>query len=87
MWLQKQLLLKAKPRGFHLITDEVLRQLPELATINVGMLNIFIAIFSFALAFAFLSSPTGLSDSMTGAEKLFISGYANSVTPNLWNAA
>ncbi|MEI7726001.1 MAG: sodium-translocating pyrophosphatase [Bacteroidota bacterium] len=35
-----------------------------------GMLNIFIAIFSFALAFAFLSSPTGLTESMTGAEKL-----------------
>ena len=26
-------------------------------------------------------------DPTTGAEKLFISGYANSVTPNLWNAA
>ncbi len=26
-------------------------------------------------------------DPMTGAEKLFISGYANSVTPNLWNVA
>ncbi len=35
-----------------------------------GMLNIFIAVFSFALAFAFLSSPTGLTDSMTGVEKL-----------------
>jgi K(+)-stimulated pyrophosphate-energized sodium pump len=35
-----------------------------------GMLNIFIAIFSFALAFAFLSSPTGLTESMTGEEKL-----------------
>ncbi len=35
-----------------------------------GMLNIFIAIFSFALAFAFLSSPTGLTDSMSGEEKL-----------------
>jgi K(+)-stimulated pyrophosphate-energized sodium pump len=35
-----------------------------------GMLNIFIAIFSFALAFAFLSSPTGLTESMTGSEKL-----------------
>jgi K(+)-stimulated pyrophosphate-energized sodium pump len=35
-----------------------------------GMLNIFIAIFSFALAFAFLSSPTGLEDSMSPAEKL-----------------
>ncbi len=35
-----------------------------------GMLNIFIAIFSFALAFAFLSSPTGLTESMSAAEKL-----------------
>jgi K(+)-stimulated pyrophosphate-energized sodium pump len=35
-----------------------------------GMLNIFIAIFSFALAFAFLSSPTGLVDSMSPEEKL-----------------
>lgn len=26
-------------------------------------------------------------DPTTGAEKLFISGYANSVTPNLWNTA
>ncbi len=35
-----------------------------------GMLNIFIAIFSFALAFAFLSSPTGLVDTMSPDEKL-----------------
>jgi K(+)-stimulated pyrophosphate-energized sodium pump len=35
-----------------------------------GMLNIFIAIFSFALAFAFLSSPTGLVDSMSADEKM-----------------
>jgi len=26
-------------------------------------------------------------DPLTGSEKLFISGYANSVTPNLWNPA
>lgn len=35
-----------------------------------GMLNIFIAIFSFALAFAFLSAPTGLVETMSDAEKL-----------------
>ncbi|MGE5355737.1 MAG: sodium-translocating pyrophosphatase [Deltaproteobacteria bacterium] len=35
-----------------------------------GMLNIFIAIFSFALAFAFLSAPAGLTDGMTPEEKL-----------------
>jgi K(+)-stimulated pyrophosphate-energized sodium pump len=35
-----------------------------------GMLNIFIAIFSFALAFAFLSSPTGLADKVNSADDL-----------------
>lgn len=42
MWLQKELRLKAKPRGFHLISDEILRQLPELGSINIGLMNIFI---------------------------------------------
>ncbi len=35
-----------------------------------GMLNIFIAIFSFALAFAFLSAPIGLTLGMSDADKL-----------------
>lgn len=35
-----------------------------------GMLNIFIAIFSFALAFAFLSSPAGFIDTLSDADKL-----------------
>ena len=29
MWLQKELRLQAQPRGFHLITDELIRELPE----------------------------------------------------------
>ena len=35
-----------------------------------GMFNIFVAIFSFALAFAFLASPVGLTADMGEAEKL-----------------
>jgi secondary thiamine-phosphate synthase enzyme len=42
MWLQKELTLKAKNRGFHLITDELLRQLPELDTLSVGICHFFI---------------------------------------------
>ena len=42
MWLQKELMLKSRPRGFHLITDEVLRELPELRDFKIGMMNIFI---------------------------------------------
>lgn len=41
-WIQKRLPLKARPRGFHLITDEVVQALPELADIKVGLLHVFI---------------------------------------------
>lgn len=42
MWLQKEILLQPKPRGFHLIADELLRELPELRDFNIGMMNVFI---------------------------------------------
>lgn len=37
MWLQKQVRLSPKPRGFHLVTDEVLEQLPEIAQLRIGL--------------------------------------------------
>lgn len=42
MWWQKEIQLSAKERGFHLVTDEILRQLPELNSVSVGLVNIFI---------------------------------------------
>ena len=39
---QKQLKLSAYSRGFHLITPEVLAQIPELKEISIGMLQVFI---------------------------------------------
>jgi len=42
MWQQKQIQLKPKKRGFHLVTNEILQQLPELQTLNIGVVNIFI---------------------------------------------
>ena len=42
MWLQKPIKLPAKPRGFHLVSDEILQNLPELSTINVGLLHLFL---------------------------------------------
>lgn len=42
MWWQKQISISAKPRGFHLVTDEVLRQLEELGGIEIGLLHLFI---------------------------------------------
>ncbi len=42
MWIQKEFQLKTKPRGFHLITDEVLRSIEGLNSIECGMFNLFI---------------------------------------------
>lgn len=42
MWLQKEIRLSAKPRGFSLVTEEIVAQLPELLTLEIGMVNIFI---------------------------------------------
>lgn len=42
MWFQKEITLKPRSRGFHLITEEILSQLRELQQTNVGLLNILI---------------------------------------------
>jgi len=38
MWQQTLITLRAKPRGFHLVTDELLAGLPELKACRVGLL-------------------------------------------------
>lgn len=42
MWHQKKITLSAKLRGFHIITDEVLKEIPEIKQINTGIAHIFI---------------------------------------------
>ncbi|MFH1194732.1 MAG: secondary thiamine-phosphate synthase enzyme YjbQ [bacterium] len=42
MWLQKEITLKPRKRGFHIITHEIESQLPELKNIKTGIANIFI---------------------------------------------
>ncbi|GAA4435560.1 secondary thiamine-phosphate synthase enzyme YjbQ [Bremerella cremea] len=41
-WIQKEITLRARSRGFHLVTRDILSELPELATIRVGLLHVFI---------------------------------------------
>jgi secondary thiamine-phosphate synthase enzyme len=41
-WIQRTITLRPQPRGFHLVTREVLDQLPELADVRVGLLHVFI---------------------------------------------
>lgn len=41
-WIQKDLRLRPYPRGFHLITSEVLAELPEIRGMRTGILHVFI---------------------------------------------
>jgi secondary thiamine-phosphate synthase enzyme len=42
MWAQHEITLDARPRGYHLVTDEVVRGVPELGDLRVGLLHVFI---------------------------------------------
>jgi len=55
--MQKAIRLNPRPRGFHLITDEILSQLPELKEYRVGLAHIFIQHTSASLALNENASP------------------------------
>jgi secondary thiamine-phosphate synthase enzyme len=42
LWIQRQIQLDAYPRGFHLITEQVEHELPEVRQIRAGLLHVFI---------------------------------------------
>ena len=62
MVFQKQLLLPALDRGFHLITDEVLRALPELGRVRAGLLHVFIQHTSASICLNENADPTVRQD-------------------------
>ncbi len=62
MWLQKEIQLQPQPRGFHLITDEICRQMPEIATLNVGLLHVFIKHSSASITLNENADPTVRDD-------------------------
>jgi len=41
-WIQKEFLLQPRKRGFHLVTSDIINQLPEIAKITKGIAHIFI---------------------------------------------
>lgn len=50
MWVQRVINLSAKRRGFHLVTDVIVKEVPELADLNVGLLHLFVQHTSASLA-------------------------------------
>ncbi len=57
MWLQRELTLEPRPRGFHLVTREVLSQLPELDQLGVGLLHLLLRHTSASLTLNENASP------------------------------
>ena len=62
MWLQKEIKLTARTRGFHLVTDDILQQLPELSNINIGLMHVFIKHTSASLTINENADPTVRED-------------------------
>ncbi|MFB9886383.1 secondary thiamine-phosphate synthase enzyme YjbQ [Balneatrix alpica] len=62
MWLQRQLTLKARSRGFHLVTEEILAQLPEVAELQVGLLHLWLQHTSASLTINENADPLVRSD-------------------------
>ena len=62
MWLQKEIQLRAKSRGFHLVTDEILAQFSELREVKVGMLHVFVQHTSASLTVNENADPTVRKD-------------------------
>lgn len=61
-WIQRIIRLKPLPRGFHLITGEVLGALPELREMRVGLLHVFIRHTSASLTVNENADPTVRAD-------------------------
>jgi secondary thiamine-phosphate synthase enzyme len=61
-WFQKEIILRAYPRGFHLITREIHHELPELRQYRLGLAHIFIQHTSASLALNENADPTVRTD-------------------------
>lgn len=61
-FLQKEIRLKPYPRGFHIITKEVLNAIPDLDEISVGQLQVFLRHTSASLTINENADPTVRQD-------------------------
>jgi secondary thiamine-phosphate synthase enzyme len=56
-WHQREITLKARPRGVHLVTSEIVGALPELRELRVGLAHLFIRHTSASLTLNENASP------------------------------
>ena len=75
-WHRHHLRLRARPRGAHLITDEVVAALPSLARIRVGLCHLFLQHTSAALILTENADPTVRADLGRWLDRLVPDGAA-----------
>jgi len=56
-WRQREITLRARPRGVHLVTREIVDELPELSELRVGLAHLFIRHTSASLTLNENASP------------------------------
>jgi secondary thiamine-phosphate synthase enzyme len=69
MWTQREISLAPRPRGFHLVTREVLDELPELSRVQVGLLHVLLAHTSASLTLNENASPDVRRDFETWSDE------------------
>ncbi len=57
VWIQKQIELRPRPRGFHLVTSEILDAVPDLSRLAVGIATVFMQHTSASLTLNENASP------------------------------
>ena len=62
MWDQAEIRLRARARGFHLVTDEIVSALPALRDVDVGLLHLFLQHTSASLTINENADPTVRKD-------------------------
>ena len=62
MWIQKEITLKPRSKGFHLVTDEILSNIPEIITLKIGLINILLKHTSASLTLNENADPDVRSD-------------------------
>ena len=62
MWHQTEIQLRARARGFHLITEEIVTALPALGKVDVGLLHLFLLHTSAGLTVNENADPTVRGD-------------------------
>ncbi len=70
MWIQKEIKLNSRNKGFHLITDEILLNIPEIKTFKIGLINIHLKHTSASLTLNENADPNVRSDMKKYFEKL-----------------